>query len=86
MGSHVLRPLIFRKKYTILLFALVAQLDRAPAFEAGCRRFESCRAHHFSIQNHAVTHKPSGAMNSEVYLYGCACTNQGDLCRPTLPG
>jgi hypothetical protein len=25
-------------------YALVAQLDRAPAFEAGCRRFESYRA------------------------------------------
>ncbi len=26
--------------------ALVAQLDRASAFEAESRRFESCRAHH----------------------------------------
>jgi hypothetical protein len=29
--------------------ALVAQLDRAPAFEAGGHRFEPCRARHFSF-------------------------------------
>jgi hypothetical protein len=26
--------------------APVAQLDRAPDFESGCRRFESCRVYH----------------------------------------
>lgn len=28
--------------------ACVAQLDRVPASEAGCRRFESCRAHNMT--------------------------------------
>ncbi len=36
------RPLAYTKCH-----APVAQLDRAPAFEAGCRRFESCRAHQY---------------------------------------
>ena len=32
----------------VFLSAPVAQLDRAPRFERGGRRFESVRAHHFS--------------------------------------
>lgn len=29
-----------------MLFAPVAQLDRAPDYESGGRRFESCRVYH----------------------------------------
>jgi hypothetical protein len=33
--------------YPLTLFAPVAQLDRASAFEAECRKFESYRACHY---------------------------------------
>ena len=39
---------------------LVAQLDRAPGFEPGCREFESLRAGHLLQEN---------PIKSVVYLY-----------------
>ena len=39
---------------------LVAQLDRAPGFEPGCREFESLRAGHLLQEN---------LIESVVYLY-----------------
>ena len=41
--------------------ALVAQLDRASAFEAESRRFESCRARHFPFNYRGPCELPGRA-------------------------
>jgi hypothetical protein len=34
--------------------APIAQLDRVPGFEPGCRGFESLWAHHFKVQEKPI--------------------------------
>jgi hypothetical protein len=51
-----------------LEFAPVAQLDRVPGFEPGCRRFESVRAHQF-LQGIFLYFWPAiSARNCAVFL------------------
>ena len=52
--KHSFVCLRFKRLYKIKMLttknAPVAQLDRAPDFESGCREFESLRAcHHFHV-------------------------------------
>ena len=44
-GSPVTRLLVLSQSKSVVADGRLAQLARAPALQAGCRRFESCIAH-----------------------------------------
>lgn len=50
---------------------LVAQLDRAPGFEPGCREFESLRAGHL-LQDDSIKSTPYSPPFLAIVVVGCA--------------